>query len=75
MTTSLIEAQDAYVARCLAAHRKQGKRSAGLMAARTRRAARKMLHAWAVKSGYTELQADSIVQDAYDVYLLERDAR
>lgn len=72
---TMIEIQEAYIARVSAAHAKQGKRSAGLMFARTKGAARKEATKALLKTGYTEAQAAIIIRDAHDMFILERDAR
>jgi hypothetical protein len=75
LAMSMIEIQQRYIDRVAAAHAKQGRRSAGLMFARTKGAARKEATAALLKCGYTAEQAAAIVKDAHDVFILERDAR
>lgn len=72
---SMIEIQQRYIDRVARAHAKQGKRSAGLVFARTKGAARKEATAALIKCGYSAEQAEVIVKDAHDMFVLERDAR
>ena len=69
---SLIEAQNAYIARVAAADRKQGPRSAGLMFARTKRAARRELTETLIARGCSEKQAASAVNDAQAMFILRK---
>jgi Holliday junction resolvasome RuvABC DNA-binding subunit len=68
---NMIAVQDAYVARVGQAWAKQGPRSAGLMFARSKRAARKDAMAALIKLGYSGASAAQIVQDAQDMFALE----
>jgi hypothetical protein len=72
---NMIAIQQAYITRVALAHAKQGKRSAGLMFARTKSAARKDGIRDLIKLGYTESQANMIMKDANDMFILERDAK
>lgn len=72
---SMIEIQDAYVARVAAAHSKMGKRSAGLVFARTKRAARREATSQLARLGYDEAAVAQIVKDAHDMFLLEAGAK
>jgi hypothetical protein len=72
---TMIEIQEAHVARLLAAHAKIGPRSAGLMFARTARASKKRTIQQLVAKGYDEAHAQQITRDAYDMFKLELDAR
>lgn len=72
---TMIEVQETLIARYHAAFAKQGKRSAGLMFARSKRAARKEATRQLVKMGWTEEQAAIVIRDAVDMYHLEQAAR
>lgn len=72
---SLIEIQEAYIARVSAAHAKVGKRSAGLVFARTKGAARKDAIRELIRRGFDEAGAALAVKDAHDMFLLEVNAR
>jgi hypothetical protein len=72
---TMIEVQDAYIARVAAAHAKIGPRSAGIAFNRSKRAARKEAAARLVKIGYSESDAAFIIRDAHDIFWLEVNAR
>lgn len=68
---NMIEIQDAYVSRVLAAHSKIGKRSAGLRFAGAKRAARKEATKRLARIGYDDAAISAIIKDAYDMVVLE----
>lgn len=72
---NMIEIQEAYIARVAAYHAKMTKRSAGLVFASVKRAARKEATARLMRLGYNEASTAQIVKDAHDVFLLEASAR
>lgn len=72
---TMIQIQEAYIARVGRYHAKMTKRSAGLVFARVKRAAREDGVRDLIKLGYTELQAYAIMKDAHDMFLLEANAR
>jgi len=72
---SLIEIQEAYIARVSAAHAKITKRTKGDRFGGTRRAARKAAIGQLVRRGFDEAGAALAVKDAHDMFLLEVNAR
>ncbi|MCK1671099.1 hypothetical protein [Bradyrhizobium sp. 150] len=72
---NMIAIQQEFITRVARAYAKRGKRSAGLMFARTKSAARKYGIRDLIKLGYTESQANMIMKDANDMFILERDAK
>lgn len=68
---TMIEIQDAYVARVALAHSKVTSRTKGDRFKRSKRAARKEAIACLLRTGYTEADATVIVKDAHDMFLLE----
>jgi hypothetical protein len=69
---SMIEIQEAYIARLIQADAKRGSRASGCMFARSATAARKEAAKALAKIGYPELQIDQIIRDARDMFELER---
>ncbi len=69
--TSIIEIQDAYIARVMAAFKKVTPRTKGNRFGRAKRAARKQTITRLIKRGYSAKDATQIVDDAHDVFLLE----
>ena len=72
---TMIQIQDDLIHRLLVARAKQGPRSAGIMYSRTRRAAYAEAAKRLARLGYSEAQANQIIKDAHDMYLLERNTR
>jgi hypothetical protein len=72
--TSIVDIQDAYIARVMAAYAKVTPRTKGNRFGRTRRAARKQAITRLSKRGYSAKDAAQIVNDAHDVFLLEAHA-
>jgi hypothetical protein len=72
--TSMIDIQDAYIARVMAAFAKVTPRTKGHRFGRARRAARKQAITRLIKRGYSARDAAQIVDDAHDVFLLEANA-
>ena len=73
--TSIIDIQDAYVARVVAAFEKVTPRTKGDRFGRAKRAARKQAITRLTKRGYSAEAATQIVNDAHDVFLLEAGAK
>jgi hypothetical protein len=67
----MIDIQDAYIARVMAAFEKVTPRTKGHRFGRTKRAARKQAITRLIKRGYSAKAATQIVNDAHDVFLLE----
>jgi hypothetical protein len=72
--TSIVDIQDANVARVMAAFKKVTPRTKGNQFGRTTRAARKHAITRLIKHGYSARAATQIVNDAHDVFLLEASA-
>jgi hypothetical protein len=73
--SSLIEIQEAYIARVAAAHAKITPRTKGNRFGRTRGAARKEAIRRLIRRGFDEAGAALAVKDAHDMFLLELNAR
>jgi SOS response regulatory protein OraA/RecX len=69
--TPLIDIQDAYIARVMAAYAKVTPRTKGNRFGRAKRAARKHTITRLIRRGYSAEDAAQIVNDAHDVFLLE----
>jgi hypothetical protein len=74
-SASLIEIQEAYIARVAAAHSKISARTKGDRFHRTRTAARKDAIRQLTRKGFDEAGASLIVKDAHDMFLLELNAQ
>jgi hypothetical protein len=74
-SASLIEIQEAYIARVAAAHGKITARTKGDRFRRTRSAARKDAIRQLTGRGFDEAGASLIVKDAHDMFLLELNAQ
>lgn len=74
-TASLIEIQEAYIARLMAAHAKITPRTKGDRFARTRGAARREAIRKLLGRGFDEAGAAIVAKDAHDMFLLEINAR
>lgn len=72
---SLIEIQEGYIARVMAAHAKITPRTKGNRFAMTRGAARREAIRKLVRRGFDEAGAALAVKDAHDMFLLEINAR
>jgi hypothetical protein len=73
--TTIIDIQQAYIDRLLRAYAKIGPRSCGARFARSKRAARNEAIRAFTKLGFNETETRQLVVDAYDMFILERDAR
>jgi SOS response regulatory protein OraA/RecX len=69
--TSIIEIQETYIARVMAAFAKVTPRTKGNRFGRAKRAARKQAVTRLIKRGYSAKDATQIINDAHDVFLLE----
>jgi hypothetical protein len=72
--TSIIDIQDAYIARVMTAFKKVTPRTRGNQFGRTTRAARKHAVIRLIKHGYSARDAAQIIDDAHGVFLLEASA-
>jgi hypothetical protein len=68
--TSIIDIQDAYIARLMAAFKKKTPRTKGNRFGRAKRAARKQAITRLIRRGYPAKSATQIVDDAHDVFLV-----